>query len=278
VAKKNSPHIFFAAGVAGVVGGTVLACKATLKLEKTLDEIQADIEKVKSTTLEISDQERNRLLALKYGRGGIKLVKLYTPAIIVGGASIGLLAGSHVQLTRRNSALSATLALVSKSFDDYRERVRAEVGEERENDLYRCMEDNEIEVDGKKHKLKTISPKGLSPYARCFDAVNSKEWQPNSELNRMFIQCQQNYANHKLQAYGVVMLNDVYDSLGMDRTSAGAVVGWVLNGDGDGYVDFGMFTRPEGIPFVLGDEYDVWLDFNVDGEVFRLIDKAVGKR
>ncbi len=44
--KKNSPHIFFVGGVVGVVGSTVLACRATLKLEKTLDDIKKDFDVV----------------------------------------------------------------------------------------------------------------------------------------------------------------------------------------------------------------------------------------
>ena len=47
VFKKNSPTIFFTAGIVGVVTSTVLACRATLKLSDTLDEIQKDVTVVK---------------------------------------------------------------------------------------------------------------------------------------------------------------------------------------------------------------------------------------
>lgn len=277
-AKKNSPHIFFAAGVVGVGVSTVMACKATLKLESTLDHIHEEVNKVKTTNIELTEKERNRLLSLKYARGGVELGKLYGPTIIVATASIGLLAGSHIQLTRRNSALSATLALVSQSFDAYRARVRAEIGENKENELYRGIETREVEgEDGKKHRVKELVEGGPSPYARKFSSQTTNEWHPNHELNRNFIECSQRYANHKLNADGFVMLNDVYDALGLERSTAGAVVGWVLNGDGDGFIDFGMYMNKDNAQFMIGDEYDVWLDFNVDGEVFRLIDKAVGK-
>ena len=46
--KKNSPHIFFGAGVAAVIGGTYLACRATLKPSEVVDETSDDIEEVKS--------------------------------------------------------------------------------------------------------------------------------------------------------------------------------------------------------------------------------------
>lgn len=263
-AKKQSPHIFFAAGVIGVAGSTVLACRATLKLEATLDDIKADIEKVKVTE-RLTEQEKSRVLMIKYARGVGKLGKLYGPTIILGTASISALAGSHVQMTRRNSALTATLALVTQAYDDYRIRVREELGEERELEIYRAIREEEVEIDGKKQMVQVGDPNRHSPYARCFDEASS-EWQKSAEFNRIFIQCQQNYLNHVLQARGHVFLNEVYDALGLERSRAGAVVGWLSDGVGDGYIDFGIF-EVHNARFINNQERSVWLDFNVDGTI-----------
>lgn len=239
--KKNSPHIFFAGGIAGIVTSTVLACRATLKVDKTLDEIKTDIHDVKETgktevvnedEVEIvwrSDQDYYKDLMYVYGRSVVKIGRLYGPSIILGSASIAALTGSHVQLTRRNSALTATLAAVSQAFNDYRGRVQRELGKERELELYRCEEDVEYEEGNKKELVKVSDPNKHSIYARCFDE-SSREWRKSSELNRMFIQCQQNYHNHLLQARGHVFLNEVYDSLGLERSQAGSVVGWIIGG------------------------------------------------
>ena len=156
VAKKNSPHIFFVAGVVGVVASTVLACRATLKLSKTLDEIQEDIDHTKALkktkeNIEIVNSEAHdaidyvnvkwrRDAITAYTKGGLKLGRLYGPAIVVGTVSIGCLTGSHIQLHRRNAALMAAYAAVQKAYDDYRDRVRKEVGEEKELDIYHAAE------------------------------------------------------------------------------------------------------------------------------------------
>jgi hypothetical protein len=247
--KMNSPHIFFGAGIVGVIGSTVLACRSTLKLEETLDEIQHDVEnakemsKVKAVSNHgqaYTEQDYYRDLGYVYGKSVVKLGRLYGPAIIVGGISVAALTGSHVQLTRRNTALTAAVAAVSKAFEDYRGRVREEIGEERELEIKQAVSTKQAEIEGKKQAVKIVDPNGLSPYARFFDET-CPNYKKNAEINRVFIQCQQNYANHLLHARGHVLLNDVYELLGFERSSAGSVVGWLREGDGDGYVDFGLF-------------------------------------
>lgn len=279
--KKQSPHIFFAAGVVGAVGSAVLACKATLKLEAVLDEVKADIEHVKSAQVEvagepISDTERNRVLGVKYARGSLKVARLYAPAAGLGLASIGLLTGSHIQLVRRNSALTAAFTAVAKAYDDYRQRVRNEVGPEKEQEIYHGIETQEIVTsnDGKTAIAKVINPNARSPYARVFDE-DALHWKKNAELNMYFLNCQQEYANNKLRVYGVVLLNDVYDMLGFERTRQGALVGWVRNDDddrceGDGYIDFHIHTL-DNAQFINDLEPRVLLDFNVDGIVYDKI-------
>jgi hypothetical protein len=75
-----------------------------------------------------------------------------------------------------------------------------------------------------------------------------------------------------LQARGHVFLNEVYDALGIPRSQAGAVVGWV-RGQGDGYIDFGLFNseNDRARDFVNGYERSILLDFNVNGVIYDLI-------
>jgi hypothetical protein len=47
VLEKNSPAILFGTGIVGMVGSTVLACRATLKLEEVLDEGKENVKKAK---------------------------------------------------------------------------------------------------------------------------------------------------------------------------------------------------------------------------------------
>ncbi len=276
-AKINSPNYMFVGGLVGVLAGTVLACRATLKLSDTLDEFQDDIENVKGMgdlrrdpSAPYDDGEYYRDLIYVYAKGSYKVARLYAPAAIVTGLSVVALTGAHVTLTNRNTALTGTLALVSKAYDEYRERVKEEVGLEKELDIYHSVENKVIiSADGSRETVNVVNPNSLSTYARFFDEA-SPYWEKSAELNKLFVQCQQNYANNRLQARGHLFLNEVYDMFGIEHSQAGCVVGWVIGPDGDNYVDFGMFDAYNR-DFVHGQERSILLDFNVDGVIYDKI-------
>lgn len=109
----------------------------------------------------------------------------------------------------------------------------------------------------------------VSPYARWFDRYNDNHKIHDSEYNRYFLMYQQNYATEKLRHRGYLFLNEVYDMLGIPRTKAGQVVGWVYderNPIGDNFVDFGIY-EDRNAAFINGYSDKVLLDFNVDGDI-----------
>ena len=260
--KKQSPHIFFGLGIAGVIAGNVLACKATLGISETLDRMRDEIDDVKSHS---PKEDRNRDLARVYTSNCATIAKAYAPATVVTGLSIAALTGSHITLTKRNTALTAAYAGLQKAYDSYRDRVREELGEERELDIYHGAE----EVKDGKVVEKVVDPNKLSIYARFFDEA-STEWRKDAELNRLFVTCQQNYLNQLLQVRGHVFLNEAYDALGLERSSAGQVVGWIIGEEGDNYIDFGLYEASNS-RFINGTERSILLDFNVDGVIYDKI-------
>lgn len=280
-AKKHSPNIFFAGGLIGVVTSTVLACRATLNLHYTLDSIQEEIESVKVKHMALisksgdqvqAEKDFHRELSTVYALGAYRITKLYAPSIMLGSISIAALTGSHVALTRRNAALSAAYAAVTRAYDEYRSRVREEVGDEREKELYYNVEACEIEsTEGLAPGFNVKTGAG-SPYARMFDP-SCHDWQEAPEYNRMFLLGKQRYLQNLLQSRGHVMLNEAYEALGMPCTKEGALVGWMYKNPrgGDGYIDFGLFNQERNIQFQVGGEPCVLIDFNVDGVVYDLL-------
>lgn len=265
--QKSSPTLLFAAGCVGFVATTVLVARATLKLEDVLDVHEENMKVlVEGPDVEIHKKD----LARVYLNTSVDLAKLYSPAIIVGIASITCLTSSHQILSRRNAALTAAYAGLDRSFTAYRDRVREEFGEEKEEQLRVGYEICDMTgEDGKLIKGKIVTKDKVdgtwSPYAVFFDQTN-RNWQKNDNQNMVFLRMQQTYANEKLQANGHLFLNEVYDALGMDRIPEGQMVGWVRDhSQGDGYVTFGFDMN------VRGRANEILLDFNVDGVVYDLI-------
>lgn len=272
--QKASPEILLGVGIVGLVGSTVLACRATLKMSEVLDESKNKIDQ--ATNLkhqDYSESDRSRDLTLIKYQTGVHIVKLYAPAIIVGGLSIYALTSSHNILSRRNAALTAAYAALEKGFDQYRARVVDKYGEDEDRNLRYGTEQVQI-VDpdtGKKKTVTRVGPGDPSIYARFFDPV-SPSWSKEPEYNLIFLKCQQNYANDLLLSRGHIFLNEVYDMLGIPRSKAGAVVGWVVskNGETDNFVNFGVFDGKEQVArdFVNGREGAILCDFNVDGVIY----------
>ncbi len=263
IVKKNSPHISFGVGVVGVIAGTALACKATLKLTGNYSQFKDEIIDVETYS---PDEDRNRDLAHVYAKNAVTLAKAYGPSAIVMGLSIAALTGSHVTMTKRNKALTAAYVTLQKAYDEYRIRVREKYGEEEELNIYHAIQEENKKT---KEVIKLADPNKFSPYARFFDEA-STEWTKDPEMNRLFVTCQQNYLNHVLQVRGHVFLNEAYDALGLERSTAGAVVGWVMGDNGDNYIDFGIFEA-QNARFVNGSERSILLDFNVDGVIYDKI-------
>lgn len=281
--KKHSPEILVVAGIAGTVVSAVLACKATTKVAEILDETKGTLDTIHEgmETGAINGQEyttedgKNDTVVV-YAQTGMKLAKLYAPAIILGTLSITSILASNNILRKRNVALGAAYAAIDKSFKEYRGRVIERFGEQVDTELkygIKAKKFEEIEVDpetGKEKKVKktvmVADPNLQSDYAVYFDS-KSRNYETNPDYNRMFLKAQQAFANDKLQTRGHLFLNEVLDDLDLPRTPAGQIVGWTKDGP-DGYVNF-RIVEVERETEDGRHEPALLLDFNVEGNIWE---------
>ena len=269
-----------------------MACRATTKLSKILDEAK-ETEKTISEGMEsgyIADQEYTeedgkKDLRITKVQTGLKVVKLYAPAVILGGLSITAMLTSNNILRKRNVSLAAAYAAVDKSFKEYRGRVKERFGEELDKELRYNIKAKEIEevVKDEKTGKEKVQKKivnvsdfdDCSEYAKFYDC-GCTGWTKDPELNLMFLRKQQDFLNDRLKAEGYLFLNDVYDALGIQKTKIGQIAGWVYdekNPVGDNYIDFGIYDthREANRRFVNGLERTILLDFNCDGDILDMM-------
>jgi hypothetical protein len=281
--KKHSPEILVVAGIAGTVVSAVLACKATTKVAEILDETKGTLDTIHEgmetgaiNGQEYTTEDGKKDTVVVYAQTGMKLAKLYAPAIILGTLSITSILASNNILRKRNVALGAAYAAIDKSFKEYRGRVIERFGEQVDTELkygIKAKKFEEIEVDpetGKEKKVKktvmVADPNLQSDYAVYFDS-KSRNYETNPDYNRMFLKAQQAFANDKLQTRGHLFLNEVLDDLDLPRIPAGQIVGWTKDGP-DGYVNF-RIVEVERETEDGRHEPALLLDFNVEGNIWE---------
>lgn len=296
--QKHSPQILVVAGVIGTVVGAIMACKATTKVNSILESASSDIDDIhdyvgnKSLAEDYSEEDGKKDLMIVYAQTAVKFVKLYAPSVLIGALSITSILASNNMLRKRNVALAAAYATIDEGFKKYRNRVVERFGEQVDRELkynLKVKKFKEKEVDpetGKEKKVEktafVVNPSDISDYARFFEkytvdedgnSIVNPHWDENNEYNLMFLKAQENYANDLLRAKKRLFLNEVYEMLGLPRTKAGQIVGWIYDPDNpkaDSYVDFGIYSDNLSYSdYVNGFDPAILLDFNVDGNIWE---------
>lgn len=245
---KNAPKILLGIGITSMVGGTVVACKQTLKVEEILDDHQNSVEEIhdmRNESLETdedfyTEKDMKKDLCKTYIRTTGRIMKVYSvPVALIGGGIISVVSSHNILNTRYLTALAAYDAL-GKKFAEYRKRVIEDFGPEAD-ELYRYgIEKHEeiVETTNKKgnvkKKLETTykpRPEGLSEFAVIFgpdyssnairphdyagDGYSRNTIQAIRNKNVEFLLNVQAQCNEKLRREGHLFLNDVYRMLGM---------------------------------------------------------------
>lgn len=280
--KKNSSELLIAGSVVGFVTTVVLACVATKKADPIIQDAKEELEGFRNLNpdeVSFTEADRRREIAHVYIFTAGKLVKLYAPAIILGGLSIaGVISSNHIQ-RQRNLALGAAYSALDSAFRKYRERVREKIGEEAEKELWTGTKKEIVtrEEADEQGTLSTVTAEEhskygdpISPYAVYFDA-SSPAWEKDAEENLFYLRKMQDHANVKFRSNRFLFLNDVLEMLELPKTKAGNIVGWRWRPNeegGDNVVDFGIYNV-RNHNAVNGSEPVFLLDFNVDGDILN---------
>ncbi len=277
--RKHGASILTAAGASGFVVSNFMWAKAALRSSGT-------ISKLKYMSTEIQDKEidANYTVRDKYNEMGLlwmkevpSILKEFGPAIAVSSVSVACVIFSHKLMRDKQAALGAAYFAIARAYESYRERVREELGKEKELEIYRHVRTipKDPESEGFDPNVPCDIDYGYnmaSRYAKFFDESNIN-WVKTPEYNLIFIRQKQNWLNDRLRMKGFVFLNEAYDELGLPWTQEGQVVGWrhdaAERGTGDGFIDFGLYNQSDEVQraFINGVEPSVLLDFNVDGPI-----------
>lgn len=287
--KQNSAELLLVGGAIGVVAGTVMACKATLKVNDILDDHKAEKEKILTVSADESYPEyteeiaKNDLKNLTI-KTVVSCIACYAPAVLLEAFSIGTIFASNHIMRQRNAALAASCATIEAAYKKYRERVVDRYGKDVDEELYYGLTTEKKKVtktDPKTgEKVKEVETKttlqqqfACSPYAQIFDE-RALEFYQDDGTNMFMLKQREKEATIRLRASGVLSLNEVYDMIGLPATDIGLTHGWIYekdNPDGDNEVQFDLRHVYITNEYTGEEERVILIDFNCDGYIYGRI-------
>lgn len=285
-ANQHSPEILMVVGTVSIVTGVVKACQATLKMPDIAEHAAEQIDDIHARAESVDEPENDttsKELTTVYIHTAVKIAKIYAfPAFLIGGG-IACMYGSHHIMSKRNAEAVAAYTAVTNAFAEYKNRVKERFGDEVQKEIENGVKTIEVETgeldengNPKKEVVRVKDKDAKDPYEFLFDECVDT-WQPSRDYNRMWLKHAQNTANIRLKKKGYLFLNEVLELIGFNHgTTIGQFAGWVYdptNPNIDSFVDFGMYDLddPTKVAFLEGDERNIWLHFNVDGNIINKI-------
>lgn len=284
--SKHAPTILSVSASIGVVATSVLAWRAGRTFEDVEYRNFTRVKACQDRANEIPDEdvpviERKNRIAF-----ALDAARHVAPIIIIGGTTIAMIYFSNSISRKRIAALSAAYLAVQNAFDSYKKKMTETLGKETVEKIVAPNLPNygktaeEILANDDRNDASDVTDAVLSmvrecsPYARVISETSSTAWDPNEDYTLMNLTEIRAWANRRLQKKGHLFLNEVFDQLGLSRMKEGAIVGWLKNGDGDGYVSFGdiessVYRVPDYERKSI--HSNVVIDFNVDGVIWDKI-------
>ena len=287
-AVKHSPELLLTTSIAAGIGATVTGCIAMTKM-CNINEKHKEALDILHENENKESKEYKKSVTKEYGRYWLDIAKAWAPCVgltlLSGTAAIG----SFKIVNKRLIAAETAFVGVSKAFEQYRENVIEDQGLEKDEYYANngaLKKKQELIAKGK-YKEKSLPsevaecPKiakvdDIFHYYFCEDNVKWSCYSKYPYYNMRLICQAQTMFDTRLKSDGVVLLDDVYQYLGLDmkalhaERAQGRTYGWTLDcyaEDGqpnDQHVLFGIYeyNDTQHRLFRNGEINDVILHFN----------------
>lgn len=200
--SDNLPILLTSTAISGVISTAALAVKATPKATRDIWDAQSEFGR-ELTKLEV-----------------VRLTwQYYTPAVIMGGLTIGAIITLRGVDAKRQAAIAGLYSLTDKAFTEYKERVIQEIGESKESKIQDEIAKTHIEENPITSSEVIITGAGKH---LCYDSVTGRYFESDIETIRRAV----NDINLKCINEMYAEQNDFYRLIGLPITAYGAEVGW----------------------------------------------------
>lgn len=207
---KHEPEILMGTGIAGLLFTTAWAIKATIKATKICEQKKIDENKEKLTFKEV-----------------LKATwKLYLPVAIGAAVSVPCIIAGNRVATKRTAAIAAAYTISKTALDEYQIKTREIIGEKKEQQIRdevvkekaKQIDSKEVILigDGEQLFLETLT-------GRYFKSTWNEIQKACNDLNERAIG----------STTGSYTLDDWFNMLGLESTTAGQILGWATTSYGN---------------------------------------------
>lgn len=271
-AKRNAPELLLATALVTGTACIVTASRATVKaskLNKVMDEEKTLLDIKLNDGLLIAEDAKDEVKKL-YIKYALDLCKTYAIPVGLYAATVASVFGSYKIQKNRQIALSAALAACTTAYTTlYNKLATGAAAGLTAKEVMDGMEAREvIDPDTGEVTYDVVQGKAVSDiYTNRFDRY-STAWSKDKFQNESTLRGEECWANDRLRLQGYLFLNDVYNRLGLQPTREGQIVGWLFDGEGDGFVDFGIVDC-DTLDGAKWDDNAFELNFNIDGDILN---------
>ena len=261
----------------------------TTETQTQKDDITGEVKELECTTTRTLSEEEKRMIWAKRLDFGKDILKIYWIPGLLAVSSVGLIWGGRTMLRKELSAATAAYATLLETYRKYRERVAAEIGPEKEQELalgYKMVDVVDSET-GKVEKLPQVNPQdNLSQYGFWFDegyfdkesgevAWRNYNHDRNKLVNRLLVKQIEDETTRQIRTVGYAWLEDVALKFGLDPEEARKFhdIGWVWKEGEDNRAEFGVLESQWQLPVNKGfcddscTQNKCFINPNVDGYI-----------
>ena len=201
--KRNMPTILSIGAAVGVVVSNILTNKASIK-----------------ATLKVDEVEKKKRRELTFIEGVKVVAPIYAPSIVVGAATIGCIFGSNFLNKKQLAALAGAMGILQANFKRYREEVVHEVGQEKEEEIWKGTRSPMIKTVSEKESY-FIDTTGLTFF---IDSLTDEGFYTDkATVESAILKLNRKLA---LSPNQTVTLNQFRNDLELHPINFGNIVGW----------------------------------------------------
>ncbi len=256
--KRNAPVIEAILGTACVIGGAtalILNAEEIAEVNRKVKEASEEIKEVDNdeSGWDEMGETKSHYIFRTAKECGVGYAKSAGVPLAITGVGLIFNAMSTVEFTRQVEAATVAAAGIYTSFNQYRQRVVADQGAEKDFEYFTgCGVTKTVELQPDGTTITTVRPVKSNPDERhipfCFSFTESQNanhtWSPEANLN--FLYGALSSANRYLDYKGYITYNKICELFGARESVMGACSGARVNWP-DGTVEHRLRINPIGI-------------------------------